>query len=87
MRLCRGFAAVMIIAVLCLAILLSSGIVPAQADGPEKATLPYSKTWGNSAGRTGCNATSWGKSDTTMGCSGVNNNSKCFFIPCKFCHR
>jgi len=87
MRLCRGFATTIIIAVLCLAILLSSGIVPAQADGPEKSTLPYSKTWGNSAGRTGCNATAWGKSDTTMGCSGVNNNSKCFFISCKFCHR
>jgi hypothetical protein len=22
-----------------------------------------------------------------MGCSGINNNSKCIFMPCKFCHR
>jgi len=88
MTLCRGFATTMIIAVLCLAVLLLSGTVPAWADdGPEKSTLPYSKTWGNSAGRTGCNATAWGKSDTTMGCSGINNNSKCVFTPCKFCRR
>jgi len=85
MRLCGGFTAIIIVAVLCLAAFLSAGMVPARADGPEKATLPYSKTWGNSAGRTGCNAIAWGKSDTTMGCSGINNNSKCFFVPCKYC--
>jgi len=87
MRLSRGIAAVIIIAVLCLAILLSAGIDPARADGPQGSSLPYSTSWGNSAGRTGSCATSWGKSDTTMGCSGINNNSKCFFLPCKFCRK
>ncbi len=64
-----------------------AGTIPANADGPEKSNLPYSKTWGNSEGRTGCNATTWGKSDTTKGCSGINNNSKCVLLPCKFCRR
>ena len=85
MRLYGSVATTVVVAVLCLAVLLSSGIIPVRADGPEKSDLPYSKTWGNSAGRTGANAGAWGKSDTTMGCSGINNNSKCFFVPCKFC--
>jgi hypothetical protein len=87
MRFYGSFTAILLVAVLCLAVILSSGIVPARADGPEKSALPYSKTWGNSAGRTGANAGAWGKSDTTMGCSGINNNSKCLFTPCKFCIR
>jgi hypothetical protein len=87
MKLCARIRTLIVISVLCLAVLLSSGAVPARADGPEKSALPYSKTWGNSAGRTGANAGAWGKSDTTMGCSGINNNSKCLFTPCKFCIR
>jgi len=83
----RGLGVIITISILCLALILSSGIAPAGADDPDQSSLPYSKTWGNSAGRTGCNATAWGKSDTTMGCSGIHNNSKCFFVPCKFCRR
>jgi len=79
------FASVIVISLMCLAAIVLAGVIPAIADNNTPSALPYSKTWGNSAGRTGCNATAWGKSDTSMGCSGVNNNSKCVLMPCKFC--
>jgi len=88
------FGILTVISLLCLGTITFSIVAPAMADvapaiadNTTPSILPYSKTWGNSAGRTGCNATAWGKSDTTMGCSGINNNSKCFFVPCKFCLR
>ncbi|MFA5400004.1 MAG: hypothetical protein WC169_05470 [Dehalococcoidia bacterium] len=76
-----------VISLICLAATILPGLAPAIADNNTASVLPYSKTWGNSTGRTGCNATGWGRSDTTMGCSGVNNSSKCFFVPCKYCRR
>jgi hypothetical protein len=73
----------------CLAI-VPAGTLPAAADVqpkvPEAGQLPAG-AWGNSAGRTGCNATTWGKSDTSMGCAGINNNSKCLLLPCKYCRK
>ncbi len=75
---------VIVISLVCLAAVILPGFAPAAADNAT-TVLPYPKTWGNSSGRTGCNATSWGRSDTSMGCSGANNNSKCFFVPCKYC--
>ncbi len=80
-----GLGGVIVISLVCLAATILSGLVPAIADNNTTTVLPYPKTWGNSAGRTGCNATAWGRSDTTMGCSGINNNSKCFFVPCRYC--
>ncbi len=62
-----------------------SGQAPAAADDNATTLTPCVKTWGNSSGRTSCNAAGWGRSDTTMGCSGINNNSKCYFVPCKYC--
>jgi len=79
------FASVIVISLMCLAAIVLAGVIPAIADNTTPSALPYSKTWGNSAGRTGCNATAWGRSDTSMGCSGINNNSKCVLMPCKFC--
>jgi hypothetical protein len=76
-----------VISLACLAAIILSGAVPALADNATASPPPYTTTWGNSAGRTGCNATGWGKSDTTMGCSGINSISKCFQLPCKFCRR
>ena len=75
------------ISLICVAAIVLTGMAPAIADNTTTSSLPYSKTWGNSTGRTGCSATTWGKSDTTLGCSGANNNSKCLFIPCKYCIR
>jgi len=80
-----GRSVIVIISIVFMVSILLAAAIPARADGPSPSALPFSKTWGNSAGRTGCNATAWGKSDTTMGCSGANNNSKCILMPCKFC--
>jgi len=76
--------------VICLASVAAtifSGAVPALADNATTSPPPFTTTWGNSAGRTGCNATAWGRSDTTTGCAGINSNSKCYQLPCKFCRR
>ena len=78
-------AVAMLISLTCLAAIVFSGAVPALADNATASSVPYTTTWGNSAGRTGCNASGWGKSDTTMGCSGINGNSKCSQLPCKYC--
>jgi len=77
--------AVIAVALICLAATVLSGLAPAAADNNTTTVFPCFKTWGNSTGRTGCNATSWGRSDTSMGCSGANNNSKCLFVPCRYC--
>ena len=82
-----GLVIAMVISLAGLAATIFSGAVPALADNATTSPPPYTTTWGNSAGRTGCNATAWGKSDTTMGCAGINSVSKCFQLPCKFCRR
>jgi len=79
------FISVIAIALICLAATILPGLAPAAADNNTTTVVPCLKTWGKSTGRTGCNATGWGRSDTTMGCSGANNNSKCFFVPCRYC--
>jgi hypothetical protein len=81
------FGILTVISLVCLGAIMFSTVAPAIADNTTPPALPYTKTWGNSAGRTGCNATAWGKSDTTMGCSGINSNSKCILLPCKYCLR
>jgi hypothetical protein len=83
----ESLAVATVIGLACLAATIFSGAVPALADNATASPPPFTTTWGNSTGRTGCNATAWGKSDTTMGCAGINSNSKCFQLPCKFCRR
>jgi hypothetical protein len=76
---------VIAIVLICLTVSVLPGLAQAAADNNTTTFVPCAKTWGNSNGRTGCNATGWGRSDTTTGCSGINNNSKCFFVPCRYC--
>jgi len=78
-------AMAMVISLACLAAIIFSGAAPALADNATASPPPFTTTWGNSAGRTGCNATGWGRSDTTTGCAGINGVSKCSQLPCKYC--
>ena len=78
-------AMAVVLSMACLGTTIFSGAVQALADNATAPPPPFTTTWGNSAGRTGCNATGWGRSDTTTGCAGINGNSKCSQLPCKYC--
>ena len=87
MELIKKVGILFVIAVLCLTNVLFMNVSTVKAAEPEKGNVTCTKIWGNSTGRTGSNATTWGNSDTSTGCSGIFGNSICIRMQCKYCCR
>lgn len=81
----KGIMLSIIVAVLLANVIMNVAIV--KAEGPIEENAACTKTWGNSTGRTGCNATAWGNSSTSTGCSVTFGNSTCIRMQCRYCCR